>query len=399
MLSRFAGSRRFLAAAPGKLDRAARRAARASEGNASNSQSVGEQTGTTYALWASVGVGTCAISGGIYAMMADPAESGVARAVQGSAAGAWVVAQVAEMSAPFVRPSREKLLPDWPPDYLNIAPDVPCPHTLVLDLDDTLVRATWDRRHGWRHAKRPGAEAFLREMSKYYEIVIFTTNIAGVADPVVHALDREGCAMHRLYRDATRFVRGAHVKDLSRLNRDPRKIVVVDKDRRAVQLQPGNAVIVTPYTDASDKDDTELEDLSPFLAALVNEGVRDVPAALAKFSSNDARVVAAEYTQMLSAAKNKTDSVRQLGLGGFLRGRAERDSPAPDFAASAAAPGLTAKDIAGDAPEIERKKGRLFSYWDRKNKEAEEDQKRKLEAWQKVLQKKEQQKRLASEGR
>ena len=184
--------------------------------------------------------------------------------------------------------------------------------------------------------------------------------------------------MHRLYRDATRFVRGAHVKDLSRLNRDPRKIVVVDKDRRAVQLQPGNAVIVTPYTDASDKDDTELEDLSPFLAALVNEGVRDVPAAL---------------------AKNKTDSVRQLGLGGFLRGRAERDSPAPDFAASAAAPGLTAKDIAGDAPETERKKGRLFSYWDRKNKEAEEDQKKKMEAWQKVLQKKEAQKRLAAEAR
>ena len=390
-------ARRF-SEAPQKLDRAARRAARLEAGG----QATGEETGTTAALWASVAASTAVISGGIYSLMADPEESSLAKAAQSSALGGWVVANVSEASKPFVQPSREKLLPDWPPDYLNISPDVPCPHTLVLDLDDTLVRATWDRRYGWRHAKRPGAEQFLREMAKYYEIVIFTTNIAGVADPVVHALDKDGCAMHRLYRDATMFVRGTHCKDLSKLNRDVRKIVVVDKDRAAVQLQPGNAIIVKPYTDATDRLDTELEDLTPFLAALVNENVRDVPAALAKFSSNDATVVAAEYGDMLKEAKNKTDAVRKIGLGGFVRGRARQ--PEPDLALEPAgtmlsAAGLSAKDIAGDAPEATPKKGGIFGWWDRKNKEAEEDQKKKMEAWQKVLQKKEAQKRLAAEAR
>ena len=169
--------------------------------------------------------------------------------------------------------------------------------------------------------------------------------------------------MHRLYRDATMFVRGTHCKDLSKLNRDVRKIVVVDKDRAAVQLQPGNAIIVKPYTDATDRLDTELEDLTPFLAALVNENVRDVPAALAKFSSNDATVVAAEYGDMLKEAKNKTDAVRKIGLGGFVRGRARQ--PEPDLALEPAgtmlsAAGLSAKDIAGDAPEATPKKGGIF---------------------------------------
>ena len=387
--------RRF--STPPQMDRAARKAARLEAGAGATA----EDQGTTAALWATVAVSTGVISGGIYSLMADPEESALAKSAQSSAVGSWVVANVAEMCSPFIQPSRDKLLPDWPPDYLNISPDVPCPHTLVLDLDDTLVRATWDRRYGWRHAKRPGAEQFLREMAKYYEIVIFTTNIAGVADPVVHALDREGCAMHRLYRDATMFVRGTHCKDLSKLNRDVRKIVVVDKDRAAVQLQPGNAIIVKPYTDATDRLDTELEDLTPFLAALVNEGVRDVPAAIAKFSTNDATTVAREYADMLQEAKNKTAAVRNIGLGGFVRGRSGANAPEPDFKlapSSLSAAGLTAKDIAGDDPDLKPKKGGVFSFWERKNKEAEEDQKKKMDAWQKVLQKKEQQKRLAMEA-
>jgi len=345
--------------------------------------------------WLSVGVGTSAITAGAWSLLADPKDSEVARSAQESAVGAWITEKVGALCAPFTNPSREKLLPDWPPDYLNISPDVPCPHTLVVDLDDTLVRATWDRRYGWRHAKRPGAEAFLREMAKYYEIVIFTSNIAGVADPVVYALDKEGCAMHRLYRDATRFVRGTHCKDISRLNRDVRKIVVLDDDPRAVQLQPENAILVTPFLDARDKTDTELEDITPFLIAIVNEGVTDVPAALAKFSDRKAATVAREYGAMLAEAKAHTAAARSIGLGGFVRATAAK-LPAPDHLAATG--GVTAKDIVGDAPPDEPKaKGRLWQRYADSMKDAEENHKRKMEAWQKVLQKKEQQKRMAAE--
>lgn len=69
------------------------------------------------------------------------------------AAYGWVYDTVFK---PFINPSREKLLPDWH-SIPNIPPDAPCPPTLVLDLEDTLVHATWDPKYGWRYAKRPGA--------------------------------------------------------------------------------------------------------------------------------------------------------------------------------------------------------------------------------------------------
>ena len=67
----------------------------------------------------------------------------------------WLYENVA---SPFINPSRDKLLPDWT-SIPNIHPDTPCPPTLVLDLEDTLVHATWDPKFGWRYAKRPGTEA------------------------------------------------------------------------------------------------------------------------------------------------------------------------------------------------------------------------------------------------
>jgi len=57
----------------------------------------------------------------------------------------------AQLSDPFSKPHSTKLLPDWP--MPNVPPEMPCPHTLVLDLENTLVSSTWDRKFGWRHAK------------------------------------------------------------------------------------------------------------------------------------------------------------------------------------------------------------------------------------------------------
>ena len=113
----------------------------------------------------------------------------------------------------------------------NVPHDIPPPHTLVLDLENTLVGSTWDRKYGWRHAKRPGVEKFLHDMVQYYEIVLYSPSHEGLAEPVVAALDKDGCIMHRLYREATHFHNGIHVKDLNSLNRNVKRIVVLDDDQ------------------------------------------------------------------------------------------------------------------------------------------------------------------------
>ncbi len=64
----------------------------------------------------------------------------------------------------------------------------------VLDLDGVLVKSDWNRERGWRTFKRPGADAFLKHMGQYYEVVVFTDQLATYGDPIIERLDPGRCA-------------------------------------------------------------------------------------------------------------------------------------------------------------------------------------------------------------
>jgi hypothetical protein len=69
--------------------------------------------------------------------------------------------------------------------------------------------------------KRPGAADFLQAMAQNYEVVLYTDETNTYADPVLARLDPDGrCISWRLYRQDTQYADGAHVRDLSKLNRD-----------------------------------------------------------------------------------------------------------------------------------------------------------------------------------
>ena len=98
-------------------------------------------------------------------------------------------------------------------------------YTLVLDLDETLIHFDPKIR---TYRPRPGAMMFLREMSKYFEIVVFTAGLKDYADWIINDMDKQGFINHRLYRDHTKHKNGVYVKDLSKLGRDLRKIIIID---------------------------------------------------------------------------------------------------------------------------------------------------------------------------
>ncbi len=52
-------------------------------------------------------------------------------------------------------------------------------HTLVLDLDETLVHYVEEGDSAYIQI-RPGCEIFIEEMAKYYEIVVFTAAMQDV---------------------------------------------------------------------------------------------------------------------------------------------------------------------------------------------------------------------------
>ena len=112
----------------------------------------------------------------------------------------------------YTKPAFEKLLPDMTPEFER-------PYTLVVGLEDLLVHGGWTREHGWRVAKRPGVDYFLRYLSSYYEIVIWSTTSMSFAQPVLQKLDPFRVALWPLFREATRYENGECIKVGSKRSR------------------------------------------------------------------------------------------------------------------------------------------------------------------------------------
>ena len=154
--------------------------------------------------------------------------------------------------------------------------------TLVLDLDETLVHAKFTEKvegtpdhsftikinntelptHLWI---RPGAEDFIVEMAKYYELVIFTASRPTYADRAIDIIDPKKLISHRLYRDSwsEHFVTkedgsntAFYVKDLSRLSRFIDDIIILDNSPYAYIYQKENGLPIKSWT--GEKKDSEL---------------------------------------------------------------------------------------------------------------------------------------------
>ncbi|EDV24027.1 uncharacterized protein TRIADDRAFT_26300, partial [Trichoplax adhaerens] len=210
----------------------------------------------------------------------------------------------------FSDPISPKLLPDplTEPYYQP-------PYTLVLEMTDILVHPEYDRATGWRFRKRPGVDALLRQCAPpLFEIVIFTCEGGMGAMPVIDKLDSEGCIMYRLFRDSTLYKNGHHIKDMSALNRDLSKVIVVDWDRNATKLNESNAVHLKRWD--GDPSDTTLFDLIPFLRTIATSGVSDVRTVLDFYRQQGddmLEVFKANQARFLEEEQRRTKLQRERG--------------------------------------------------------------------------------------
>lgn len=169
------------------------------------------------------------------------------------------------------KPSTDKLLPDpiQPPYYQP-------PYTLVIEMTGILLHPEWTFSTGWRYKKRPGLDYFIEQV-KYplFEVVLFTREPFLSAAPIAASLDPQQQIHYKLFRESTQFINNNFVKDLSYMNRDPSKIIVIDWDEKAYQLQPRNALHrLKKWT--GDETDADLVYLASFLKLIANSGVSDV---------------------------------------------------------------------------------------------------------------------------
>lgn len=207
--------------------------------------------------------------------------------------------EIEEQVRGFTEPSSEKLLPDLHPQEQGV-------FTLVLDLNETLVYSDWKRDRGWRTFKRPGVDAFLEHLAKFYEIVIYSDQLNMYVDPVIERLDQKGFIRYRLSRAATRYLNGKHYRDLAKLNRDPSRIIYVSGHALETSLQPENCVPIKPWK--LENDDTALLDLIPFLEYVAIHRPADIRPVLASYQGRD---IASEFIERSKEHQRRMQEQRQ----------------------------------------------------------------------------------------
>lgn len=141
----------------------------------------------------------------------------------------------------------------------------------MLDLDETLVH--YEIKNGIFRV-RPYAIDFLRDMSKYYELVIFTAGTKEYADWILDDVDSKRYISHRLYREFTVPKGFSHLKDLSKIGRDLNKTIIVDNIRDNFSAQPENGIAVKSWF--CNPEDRVLKEMMPFLISIVKDGIQDV---------------------------------------------------------------------------------------------------------------------------
>jgi len=188
-----------------------------------------------------------------------------------------------EKSSPYLDPISDKLLPDHPSDAQYI------PHTLVLDLDDTLINSNWNRERGWRVFKRPGVDAFLEHLAQFYEMAVFTDQLETYGNPIVERLDPKRYVSYRLFRESAQYKHGEYVRDLSKLNRDMNRVIYLSSKPKSAEMNPENVIPIQPWRYEDGSTDTALLDLMPFLESIVRLGVADVRAVLVSYKEEMSR--------------------------------------------------------------------------------------------------------------
>ena len=126
-------------------------------------------------------------------------------------------------------------------------------YSLILDLDETIVHYVKYRNSEYVQV-RPGLEDFIKELSKYYEIIIFTASYQNYADLAINGFDIDKNIKYRLYRQHTMKIGNTFIKDLSKLGRDLKKIIIIDNCSENYLLQPKNGINVIDFVGNNNDD-------------------------------------------------------------------------------------------------------------------------------------------------
>lgn len=215
----------------------------------------------------------------------------------------------------------------WRPDAL-LPPQRPNKKgrkCLILDLDETLVHSSFKEvpiydflvpveiegvTYQVYVAKRPGVDEFLKKMGECYEICVFTASLAKYADPVLDLLDVHKVVDWRLFRESCTCIKNTYVKDMGRMGRPLKSIMIMDNSPHSYSFNPENAIPCESWFD--DYNDTELLQFIPVLQGIAGTSVEDVIVELERLKINGI----ARLLESMESSSNESSSAYSVETSG-----------------------------------------------------------------------------------
>ena len=158
-------------------------------------------------------------------------------------------------------------------------------YSIVFDLDETLINIEFKDLTNNKCILhfRPGLFQFLSDIQPYYELMTFTSASKEYAQPIINEIESKNKYFDfNFFREHSIISGNDFVKDISRIGRDMKKIIIIDNMEENFRLNKKNGIKIYPFY--GNKNDNILFELKNILIAIYKQGYEDLTIALNYYS-------------------------------------------------------------------------------------------------------------------
>jgi TFIIF-interacting CTD phosphatase-like protein len=159
-------------------------------------------------------------------------------------------------------------------------------YTLILDLEDTLINISITNDRKIIIQPRPGLISFLTGVKPFYEIIAFSKLSKNYSESIIRLIEGDKKLFdYNLYRNHCTLVGKNFVKDISRIGRDIKRVIMVDDLAENLKDHIDNGILILPYDGNNFREDRVLLELKKMLILFHRLGYQDLRNALKSYKS------------------------------------------------------------------------------------------------------------------
>ena len=169
-------------------------------------------------------------------------------------------------------------------------------YSLVLDLDETLMNLELkdNTNNKYMLHLRPGLYSFLSNIKPYYELMTFTSASKEYAMPIINEIEsKEKFFDYNFFREHSVIVENDFVKDISRIGRDMKKIIIIDNVEENFKLNKKNGIKIAPFY-GGNRNDKVLYELKKILLMIAQSNYEDLTIAIKDFEDDIKKFISIE---------------------------------------------------------------------------------------------------------